>query len=54
MIKQTEITLPALGRGFHIVTREILEAIPELPDQGLLHLFMKHTSAGLCIQTRGS
>ena len=49
MIKQTEITLPALGRGFHIVTREILEAIPELPDQGLLHLFMKHTSAGLCI-----
>ncbi len=49
MITQKEITLPALGRGFHIVTREILRELPELPEQGLLHLFMKHTSAGLCI-----
>lgn len=49
MIKQLQITLPALGRGFHIVTNDILDALPALPDQGLLHLFMKHTSAGLCI-----
>src|SRR5690606_30473665 len=49
MITQKEITLPALGRGFHIVTHEILRELPELPEQGLLNLFMKHTSAGLCI-----
>ena len=49
MITQKEITLPALGRGFHIVTSEILNALPELPDQGIIHLFIKHTSAGLCI-----
>lgn len=49
MITQKEITLPALGRGFHIVTHKILSELPTLPEQGLLHLFMKHTSAGLCI-----
>lgn len=49
MIKQTTIILPAKGRGFHIVTDEVIQALPALPDQGLLHLFMKHTSAGLCI-----
>ena len=49
MIKQTTIILPAKGRGFHIVTDEIREALPDLPETGLLHLFIKHTSAGLCI-----
>lgn len=49
MIKQTTIILPAKGRGFHIVTDEVIQALPALPDQGLLHLFMRHTSAGLCI-----
>ena len=49
MIIQTEITLPALGRGFHIVTSEILDALSDLPENGLVHLFIKHTSAGLCI-----
>ncbi|MBY5957827.1 secondary thiamine-phosphate synthase enzyme YjbQ [Membranicola marinus] len=49
MITQTQLTLPALGRGFHIVTDDIVKALPNLPDQGILHLFMKHTSAGLCI-----
>ena len=49
MIQQTTIILPPKGRGFHIVTDEVIKALPALPDQGLLHLFMKHTSAGLCI-----
>lgn len=49
MIQQKTIILPAMGRGFHIITDEILEALPELPSAGILHLFIKHTSAGLCI-----
>lgn len=49
MIVQKEIRLDAKPRGFHLVTEEILDALGELPDKGLLHLFMKHTSAGLAI-----
>lgn len=48
MIKHFEIRLQAYPRGFHIITREILENI-DLPENGILHLFIKHTSAGLCI-----
>src|SRR5690625_7154047 len=49
MIQHKTIILPAMGRGFHIVTDEILKALPELSSAGILHLFIKHTSAGLCI-----
>lgn len=49
MIEQKTLTLPTKGRGFHLVTEDILKALPQLPDKGLLHLFMKHTSAGLAV-----
>ncbi|MFP4604981.1 MAG: secondary thiamine-phosphate synthase enzyme YjbQ [Bacteroidales bacterium] len=49
MIQQKEITLPSFGRGFHIVTNEIIKAIGELPETGLVNLFIKHTSAALTI-----
>ena len=49
MIQQIEITLPEYPRGFHLVTDEIMNAIGELPKAGILHLFIKHTSAGLTI-----
>ena len=49
MIKQMEISLPSFPRGFHLVDDLILERIGELPDQGILHLFIKHTSAALTI-----
>ena len=49
MIQQTEITLRARSRGFHLITNEILEKLPELPEQGLLHLYIKHTSCALAI-----
>jgi secondary thiamine-phosphate synthase enzyme len=48
MIVHKEILLPRYSRGFHLVTSEILSQI-DLPDSGLLHLFIKHTSAGICI-----
>lgn len=36
-------------RGFHLVTEEIIRNLPPLPPAGILHLFIKHTSAGLTI-----
>lgn len=49
MIQQVEIVLPPFPKGFHIITREILAAIGTLPESGLLHLFIRHTSAGICV-----
>lgn len=49
MIQQTEIRLPSFRRGYHIITRYILEALPELPQTGMLNIFIHHTSAGLMI-----
>lgn len=49
MIQHIELTLPEYPRGFHLVTDEILKSLGELPKDGILHLFIKHTSAGLTI-----
>jgi len=49
MIQQVEFSLGAKSRGFHLVTEEVLQYLPKLPQQGILHLFIKHTSAGLTI-----
>ncbi|PHQ34476.1 secondary thiamine-phosphate synthase enzyme YjbQ [Rhodopirellula bahusiensis] len=48
---QRELTLPAVRRGFHLVTRQLLQAIPEVAEieVGLLHVFIQHTSASLTI-----
>ena len=48
---QKTITLSPKSRGFHIITHDVLENIPELKDlkTGILHLFIKHTSASLTI-----
>lgn len=48
-MKQYNIELTQKKRGFHIVTDEIMSHIVELPKTGLLHLFIQHTSAGICI-----
>ena len=49
MIRTIEIQLPHHGRGYHLVTAEIFNRLPQLPEVGLLHLFIKHTSAALTI-----
>ena len=53
---QREIRLAARPRGFHLVTGEVLEALPELRDVrvGLLHLFIRHTSASLTLNENAS
>jgi len=49
MTQQTEFSLKPRRRGFHLVTDEIVKALPPLPQVGVLHLFIKHSSAGLTI-----
>ncbi|MBN2172490.1 MAG: YjbQ family protein [Bacteroidales bacterium] len=50
MTWQIEFSLPAFERGFHLITQLVEENLQDnLPKQGLLHLLIKHTSAGLTI-----
>lgn len=49
MVIHKEITLPAFPRGYHLITREIQAALEDLPYSGLLHIFIKHTSAAITI-----
>jgi secondary thiamine-phosphate synthase enzyme len=53
---QREIALPPRRRGFHLVTREVLDALPELREvrTGLCHLFLRHTSASLTVNENAS
>ena len=48
---QKEIVLNNRARGLHLITQEIVEAVPEMSDfkVGLAHIFIKHTSASLTI-----
>ncbi|OEK02687.1 secondary thiamine-phosphate synthase [Roseivirga sp. 4D4] len=48
---QKELSLKPRTRGFHLITRDIIAALPELGDlnTGLLHVHIKHTSASLTI-----
>ena len=51
MWQQKEISLTQFSRGFHIITDEIIKEIPEIINisNGLLHIFIKHTSASITI-----
>ncbi len=53
---QRTIQLPARPRGFHLVTGEVVEALPELGEieTGLVHLFIQHTSASLTLNENAS
>ena len=50
MIKQYQFKLNTKGRGYHLITNEVMFNI-ELPPEavGILHLFIQHTSAALSI-----
>ena len=51
MWKQSTIQLQAKSRGFHPITREIIDQLPELTDFsiGIAHIFIQHSSASLTI-----
>ena len=50
-IYQEKITLSSKSKGFHLITSEIEKALLSMPsiETGMLHLFIKHTSASLSI-----
>lgn len=47
MVSQITIELPIFSRGFHLITDHILRELPNLT--GIVHVFIKHTSAALTI-----
>ena len=53
---QREIRLAPRPRGFHLITDEVVGALPELADVGvgLLHVFIRHTSASLTLNENAS
>src|SRR3954470_1220283 len=53
---QRDITLEPRPRGFHLVTREVERALPELSELevGLLNVFIRHTSASLTLNENAS
>jgi secondary thiamine-phosphate synthase enzyme len=53
---QRELTLRPRARGFHLITGEVLGALPELGELavGLLHVLIRHTSASLTLNENAS
>jgi secondary thiamine-phosphate synthase enzyme len=53
---QRELRLEPRPRGFHLVTEEIVSAVPELErlEVGIAHVFIRHTSAALTLNENAS
>lgn len=49
MITHYSFNLKPQARGYHIITNEILQQLPALPNAGLLNIFIHHTSAAITI-----
>lgn len=49
MIEQIEITLPSFKRGYHLITDLIEEKLQRLPETGLVHILLQHTSAAISL-----
>jgi secondary thiamine-phosphate synthase enzyme len=56
MWAQRKLQLSPQRRGFHLITREIVQALPELATVrvGILHVHILHTSASLTINENAS
>ena len=53
---QREVRLEPRPRGFHLVTDEVVSAVPELERiaVGMAHVFIRHTSASLTLNENAS
>ncbi|NND05927.1 MAG: YjbQ family protein [Saprospiraceae bacterium] len=49
MVTHQLIRLTPKSRGFHLITQEVNHAVENWPIDGVMHLFIRHTSAGLCL-----
>lgn len=56
MWTQHDLRLKPFPRGFHLITREVVAAVPDLTRvrAGLLHVFLQHTSASLALNENAS
>lgn len=48
-MKQIKLQLEAKKYGYHLITQDLMDIIGDLPEQGLVNIFLQHTSAGICI-----
>jgi len=49
MVHQIEINLPRFKRGYHLITDLIEKQLQNLPDTGLVNIFIQHTSAAISL-----
>ncbi len=49
MVKQYEISLPPYPRGYHLITDHVARVLSGLNVTGIVHVFIKHTSAALSL-----
>jgi len=47
MVQQKEIVLDGYSRGYHLITSKIESVFEQLPHNGIMHIHVKHTSAGI-------
>ena len=49
MVSHYTLSVGPFKRGFHLITNEVFEAVTQWPEQGIVQVFIQHTSAGICI-----
>ena len=49
MTSQYEFSLPSFSRGYHVITDLVMKQLDDLPDVGILNLFINLTSAAVTI-----
>jgi len=49
MVTHYSLQVGPFPRGFHLITHQVFKAVPSWPEEGMLQVFMQHTSAGLSI-----
>ena len=49
MVSQNSLSLSPYPRGYHLITHEIIRAAGKLPEAGIMHVMIQHTSAGLTL-----
>lgn len=49
MVEHYHLTLPEFPRGFHLITNQVISSCSKLPRNGVMNVFIQHTSASLSI-----
>ncbi len=49
MVRHYDINLRAYERGYHLITKQVVNQIDLIPQDGIFSLFIKHTSAAICL-----